>query len=93
MSAVCAVNILEGVFQEGGIFERVPKYDVKGRLASLGRRSYGSLKRFSGIESVLGILCVMGLFFALLRDTLPYAGFLAVYTLAYFSVSYWLGGV
>ena len=93
MSAVCAVNILEGVFQEGGVFERVPKYDVKGRLASLGRRSYGSLKRFSGIESVLGILCVMGLFFALLRDTLPYAGFLAVYTLAYFSVSYWLGGV
>jgi cellulose synthase/poly-beta-1,6-N-acetylglucosamine synthase-like glycosyltransferase len=93
MSAVCAVNIIEGVFQKGGVFERVPKYDVKGRLVSLGRRSYGSLKRFSGIEAVLGILCAMGLFFAILHDTLPYAGFLAVYTLAYFSVSYWLGGI
>jgi cellulose synthase/poly-beta-1,6-N-acetylglucosamine synthase-like glycosyltransferase len=93
MSAVCAINIVEGVFQEGGVFESVPKYDVKGRLVSLGRRSYGSLKRFSGIEAVLGILCATGLFFAILHDTLPYAGFLAVYTLAYFSVSYWLGGI
>jgi cellulose synthase/poly-beta-1,6-N-acetylglucosamine synthase-like glycosyltransferase len=93
MSAVCAFNIMEGAIQEGGVFERVPKYDVRGRLASIGRRSYGSLKRFSGIETVLGVLCVMGLMFAILHDTLPYAGFLAVYTLAYFSVSYWLGGV
>ena len=90
ISAVCAINILEGVFQEGGVFERVPKYDVKERLVSLGRRSYGSLKRFNGIEALLGAMCVMGLLLALLRDTLPYAGFLAIYTLAYLSVSYWL---
>jgi cellulose synthase/poly-beta-1,6-N-acetylglucosamine synthase-like glycosyltransferase len=93
ISAVCAINILEGMLQEGGVFERVPKYDVKGRLVSLGRRSYGSLKRFNGIEALLGALCALGLFFAFTSETLPYAGFLAVYTLAYLSVSYWLNSV
>jgi len=90
ISAVCAINIVEGMLEEGGVFERVPKYDVKERLVNLGRRSYGSLKRFNGIEMLLAVICAVGLFFAFTSETLPYAGFLAVYTLAYLSVSYWL---
>ncbi len=87
ISAVCAMNILEGIFTVGGVFERIPKYDVRGKVTQLKTKSYMSLTRFQRIETILTVYSAFGILFAYLVNLLPIASYLFVYLAGFYIVS------
>lgn len=87
MSAICALNIVEGIFVRGGVFERVPKHNFTGSLGLLKSRSYGSFMRFQGLEKLLVVYSALGLYFAYIVNLLPIASYLFIYLAGFYTVS------
>lgn len=84
ISAICGIGILEGLFAYGGVFERVPKFNVGSKLKQFKVDQH---IKFQGVENTLAVYSGMGLFCAYLLHLLPIASYLFVYIAGFYVVS------
>ena len=86
-SAICGVSIFEGLFTQGGVFERVPKYNLHEIRANLKGQSYRSKLKHMEMERILTVVSALSLLLSYIMNILPATSYLFVYLFGFYFVS------
>ncbi len=87
-SARCGISIIRGLFTRGGVFERVPKYNINGKADGWTGKAYQPSGDLSLLEVFFLIYSLSGLFLAVSKGVWPIVFTLWVYCMGYATVAY-----
>jgi cellulose synthase/poly-beta-1,6-N-acetylglucosamine synthase-like glycosyltransferase len=87
LSAKCGIEMIKGLFVEGGSYERVPKYNITKNTDSTESKSYKVFQSVPSLEIFFMLYAALGLFFAAVNGSHGIMLYLLIYLLGYLTVA------
>lgn len=87
ISAKVTLEMVKGLFRNGGHYERVPKFNVVKNGDKI-ESSYAKLRELPWLEMLMLVYTSLGIMFAFINVAFGIMGYLLVYWMGYFTVAF-----
>ncbi len=87
LSAKCGIEMIKGLFVEGGSYERVPKYNITKNTDNTESKSYKVFQSVPSLEIFFMLYSALGLFFAAVNGSHGIMLYLLLYLIGYLTVA------
>jgi hypothetical protein len=87
ISAKVSVEMMKGLAKKGGIYERVPKFNIV-RKEDRVDLSYHTLRELPWMEMIMLVYTALGIMFAFMNSSWGIMLYLFIYFMGYFAIAY-----